>query len=194
MSRNWTISDLEALANRRKNKDDELKAKNREALRRGPLRSNSVSNACRIGIDPAFRKGGFCVCVIDEDSTARFTTFSGLVAFVKWLYWEAPDQAIVTVENSNLQNKTFDMSGSKAEVARKSRNVGCNQAISQEVVNFCIDKYGEENVNNISPKEKGAKLTDVQFKSIATMKRHKLARYTGSQDQRDAYKLAIFGI
>ena len=182
---------LEELADIRKRIDAGTKQANKDALMRFKQKPLPV---CRIGIDPAARKAGFCVCVIDEEGTARFTTFGDVLDFVYWLDSDGPENAIVTVENSNLQNVTFDMGGSKSVVARKSRNVGKNQEASRLTVKACIRKYGKGNVNNISPKQKGRKLNERETMSIATMKRHKFARYDGSQDARDAYKLAIYGL
>lgn len=181
---------MQNLAQTRAKVDSNTKQSNREALKRFKRAPLPI---CRIGIDPAFREGGFCVCVIDSESVARFTTFKDVEAFIAWLWTDAPERAIVTVENSNLQNATFDMKGSKATVARKSRNVGANQAVSEITARACIRKYGKENVNNISPREKGRKLTEKEFQSLVMMKKHKLSRYRKSQDARDAYKLSIYG-
>lgn len=150
-----------------------------------------------IGIDPSFRKGGFAVCVIDEANEARFTIFKGgLLQFIGWILHDAPDEAIVVVENSNLQNITFDMSGSKASVARTSRNVGANQAASQYTFDICYFRYGKT-AYQISPKEKGAKRSDDTVKRIAKSFNHTLTNYKGQvseQDKRDAYCLAIIGL
>lgn len=176
-------------AKQRKESNNEATKANRAAV------ANHLRKAVpsvKIGIDPSFRKGGLGVCVIDETGEAHFKKFKGrgLVDFVKWMYWEAPEKATVTIENSNLQNKTFDMRGTKAAVARKSRNVGCNQATSEYFVDFCIDKYGKENVNSISPRTKGKKWTKAFFGLMVKSNKHKLTGYTGTQDQIDAYQLA----
>lgn len=155
-----------------------------------------------IGCDPAFRKNGFAICIIDEDRTVRCIQFKTFLEFLSWLWAEgsAPERAVVTIENSNLQNATFDMSGSKAEIARKSRNVGKNQAISQATVDAFKAKYGKD-VFGISPKEKGGKWTNQEFHAVLKSERHTFLvvdpkEYrTGkvSQDKRDAYKLALMG-
>lgn len=66
-----------------------------------------------IGIDPAFRKNGFVICIINEQSEVDFITFKDFTAFLDWVF-TAP-LAIYTVENSYLQDLTFDMRGSKPE-------------------------------------------------------------------------------
>lgn len=145
-----------------------------------------------IGVDPAFRKGGFCACFLDmTDRTAVFRSFRDVLEFDRFLHSpDAPEKAIVCVENSNLQNKNFDMTGSRPELARKGRNVGTNQAASQLTVQSVIDRYGKAACINISPKEKGAKYSKEIFGKVVNQDRITLVKYTGSQDQRDAYKLA----
>lgn len=140
---------------------------------------------CVIGIDPAFRKNGFAMCIIDENNELAFTMFkNGLQEFVRWIWQDAPDNAIVGVENSNLQNVTFDMRGTKAVIARKSRNVGKNQAVSQMVVDLCREKWGNENVADISPRQKGAKWDADTFRKATGL------TIQTNQDKRDAYKIA----
>ncbi|MBK8706491.1 MAG: hypothetical protein IPN33_24960, partial [Saprospiraceae bacterium] len=65
-----------------------------------------MNRPCLIGIDPAFRKDGFCVVVIDENRTAAAKIFKSFLDFLKWLP-EAPDNAIVTIENSNEEKALF---------------------------------------------------------------------------------------
>lgn len=149
----------------------------------------------RIGIDPAFRKDGFVMCVIDENNEVQFTTFPTFLHFVRWLMSpdEAPAEAIVVIENSNLDNATYDMTGNKATIARKSRNVGCNQAISQCTYEICKWKYGNK-AFGVTPGQKGKKWTDMEFKAVVRQEKHILINYKGNkdeQDKRDAYKLAL---
>jgi len=152
---------------------------------------------CFIGIDPSFRKNGFAICVIDEDLTANFIKFIDVHGFVCWLI-DAPHNAFYCIENSNLQNETFDMSGSKSIIAKKSRDVGKNMAISQITVDICMQKAGKENVLELSPLQKGKKITDNSiFLNIAHQERIKLLNYKGlkgEQDERDAFLLAIKAI
>ena len=102
----------------------------------------------RIGVDPAFRIGGFGVAIFDNsDRTMRFLDFADLIEFYDWLMSEeSPEFAKCVIENSNLQNCTFDKRGTKAIISRKSRNVGANQAVSQLTVIACVKKYGKRNV------------------------------------------------
>lgn len=180
---------LEQVAAMRNSVDARSKRANRKALAAFGKPAYTRPQ-CRIGIDPAFRKKGFCVCIIDEDREVNFITFKSFLDFLDWLP-DAPDNAIVTVENSNLQNKTFDMSGNKATVARKSRNVGCNQAASQYTVDACIKRWGKERVRGISPAQKGRKWTEPTFKLIAQQEKVKCFNRKGTQDERDAFQLAV---
>lgn len=145
-----------------------------------------------IGVDPAFRKDGFAACVIDQtDKTARFLNFQDVLRWSEWLHSDdAPEHAIVCIENSNLQDITFDMRGNRSEIARKSRNVGCNQAVSQLAFVAAVRRYGPGWVFEISPKDKGHKYTPSEFLSVVRQDGIKLPGGSINQDHRDAYKLA----
>lgn len=151
-----------------------------------------------IGVDPAFRKGGFWACFVDLiDRTARFRQFRDVLEFDRFLQSaEAPERALAVVENSNLQNVTFkrNQGGSNAEVMRKSRNVGTNQAASELTYRAAVDRYGKDNVMNISPERKGTKFNEMYFRAAMKGDRVKADNYTGVQDQRDAYQLARMGM
>ena len=158
-------------------------------------RANKKMKPLLIGIDPAFRKSGFCACVIDQENEVQFKTFkNGFLDFMKWAD-DLPDEVIICIENSNLQNVTYPgKTQSKAVLAKISRNVGANQAASQYTVDYCIAKFGDKKVLGISPLTKGAKwVKDSTFKRVVKSENHTLVNYTGSQDQRDAYKLALIG-
>lgn len=150
-----------------------------------------------IGVDPAFRKDGFRACVVDyTDRTVRFLAFDSVLHWDRWLRSDdapAPDinRVVVVVENSNLQNQNFDMSGSRAEIARKGRNVGTNQAVSQLAFQSAADRYGRGSVYEVSPRQKGAKWTDIEAKAVAMQERLLLPK--SNQDERDAFKLALIG-
>jgi hypothetical protein len=146
-----------------------------------------------IGIDPAFRANGFAICIIDtSDKSARFVTFKdGFLGFVSWFLNDSPSEAIICIENSNLQKSTFDMRGNKKEVARKSRNVGINQAVSQCTVDLCKTKY---KVIDCSPKQKGGKWNKATFNIVLSQKKHTTIKKTSNQDERDAYKLALIAL
>jgi hypothetical protein len=145
-----------------------------------------------IGIDPAFRKAGFAICIIDTEGEAQGKMFKSFLDFLRWLttLGEAPENAIVGIENSNLQNITFDMKGTKGMVAKISRNVGANQAASQYTVDLCKHHYGEKSVIEISPKQKGAKWSQAVFRAVAKSEGHKVVGKF-NQDQRDAYQIAL---
>lgn len=165
-----------------------------------------------VGIDPAFRKNGFCICCVDtSDNTVSFKTVkNGLLDFFSWVINEAPtkEDCIICVENSNLQDTffythvalnggallTFQQSkGIKSrpltsgEAAKANRSVGKNMAISQIVVDFlAIHNYM---VVDLSPKDKGAKYNDSTFQAVARSAKHSVPK-KASQDEMDAYKLA----
>ena len=136
-----------------------------------------------IGIDPSFRENGFCICVLDAEQITFFT-FKNFIDFIH--YYNANDflDTIFCVENSNLQDTTFSKCKIPSELAKISRSVGKNQAVSQIVVWMLQAKVGKERVLNISPKFKGANLTPLQFEQASSLK------IKTSQDERDAYKLA----
>jgi hypothetical protein len=148
-----------------------------------------------IGIDPAFRKNGFVICIINEQREVDFITFKDFTAFIDWV-WTAP-LAIYTVENSYLQDLTFDMRGSKPEIAKKSRHVGMNQAISEATFRILKKMFGSY-VFEISPKAKGEKWNDNQLRLYSKHFKHTVfLNYKGlisEQDKRDSYKLALFSI
>ena len=146
-----------------------------------------------IGCDPAFRAGGFWAAILDmEDKTIRFMSFD-LLSWHDFLRSaDAPPSCFICVENSNLQNKSFDMTGTKAEIARKGRNVGCNQAVSELAYRSAVLQYGARNVFQVSPKEKGVKITDTSvFFGIMKQEGILLPPGATNQDQRDAAKLAL---
>lgn len=158
-------------------------------------------NMILIGIDPAFRDSGFTICVI-QDNIVSFYTMKTFIDFLEWVNANThfiDDHHIIVVENSNLQNLTFNMNGSKLVVAKLSRNVGANQAISQLVVDYL--KYSHFNVVGISPKDKGRKLNHSETELVMIYEKHsvnpeKKHTYKGlnyEQDKRDAYKLALIG-
>jgi len=62
-----------------------------------------------IGIDPAFRKGGFWAAFLDlKERTVWFRSFRDVLVFDRFIHSaDAPERAFVVVENSNLQNITF---------------------------------------------------------------------------------------
>ena len=126
------------------------------------------------------------ICSI-EGKDVYFKTFKSYLEFLGWvLNGDAPENGKWGVENSNMQNTTFDMSGSKEKIASKSRNVGKNQAVSQLTVDLLKVKFGAKNVFSISPKQKGRKLGEREFKAVSGI------TIGTSQDERDAWLIAEF--
>lgn len=153
-----------------------------------------MANNILIGIDPAFRDNGFAMCIIDKtDREIYFKVFkNGFLDFVSWFLYDSPDSAIVCIENSNLQNKTFSYyKGNKKQMEHISRSVGKNQAISQCVVDLCSTKY---KVIDLSPKDKGSKWNAETFKRELKKHNHITKKKTSNQDERDAYKLALIAL
>lgn len=146
-----------------------------------------------IGVDPAFRANGFAIAIIDKtDNTVLFKVFKdGFLGFTSWFLSDSPEICIVCVENSNLQNTTFDMRGNKNVIAMKSRSVGKNQAISQCTVDLLRTKY---KVVDCSPRQKGGKWNDKQYNAAMKVNKHTTTKKTSNQDERDAYKLALIAL
>ena len=146
-----------------------------------------------VGIDPAFRKNGYALCINDiSNNTVDFIIMNDFIQFVSYID-NIPKDSLFCVENSNLQNLSFDMTGNKNVIARKSRNVGMNQAISQLTCDLIISKGYK--LLQISPKSKGNKwnndITSILFKYHKEVKNYK--GLESEQDKRDAYKLTIIG-
>lgn len=148
-----------------------------------------------IGIDPAFRQGGFWVAIIDyTERSIVFRPFKNVLAFDRWLQSpEAPDKALVCIENSNRQNVNFRTSPNIAKTARMGRNVGTNQAVSQLTVDAARDRYGMDSVVELSPAEKGVKWNSRQFQAVARQEGLTLYNFPDNQDARDAAKVALVG-
>lgn len=106
------------------------------------------------------------VCILDTaERTAHFRVFRDVLTFDRWLQGpDAPDDALVTVENGNATNTSFDQKGSRGSVARKGRNVGTNQAVSQLAVQSATDRYGK--CRSVSPKQKGKKWSKREFEAV----------------------------
>jgi len=147
-----------------------------------------------VGVDPAFRKGGFWACVIDmTDKTVAFREFADVLQWHDWIRSpDAPEECFVCVENSNMQDVTFayGMVGNKSQVARTSRNVGANQAVSELTYRSAVARYGSHRVFQVSPEQKGRKYSPDQFAAVIRHDGVLLPKGGNNQDQRDAYKLA----
>jgi hypothetical protein len=143
-----------------------------------------------IGIDPAIRKNGFALCFYDTINKTVDFQIMDFIDFVFYVMDRDTYSYKFAVENSNLQNLSFDMKGNKNVLARKSRNVGMNQAVSQLTCDL-LKRRGFE-VVEISPKQKGAKLEHETFKALTmnmTVSNYKGLK--GEQDKRDAFKIAL---
>lgn len=151
-------------------------------------------NNIYIGIDPSFRRYGFGVCIIDRaDNTCRFLRLRDFLAFVSWFNHDAPADAVYCVENSNLTDATFSRYGIKgqSQLAKVSRNVGKNQAISQATVDI-INHAGRFKLLDLSPADKGAKWSEKTAAAVAASKGLIIpAGALEKEDNRDALKLAI---
>jgi hypothetical protein len=146
------------------------------------------------GIDPAFRKKGFAMAMIDySDKTVNFKVFRDFLAFCSWFLHESPESMTVTVENSNLQNKTFSYyKGSKSELEHISRSVGKNQAISQCTVDLLKTKPNYR-VIDISPKQKGKKWSQATAEAFLKSEGLTPNKKRLNQDERDALQIAAKG-
>lgn len=147
-----------------------------------------------IGIDPAFRVGGFSIAILDSVAKTidriRFKTF---IDFLRWYDKQDCKEWMFCIENSNLQNVGFSMKGSKGVIHRKGRNVGTNQAVSQLAVDLCRTRC--DNVIELSPKDKGRKWTaNIFLATINSLGVKQINKGITSQDDRDAAKMAILAL
>ncbi len=160
-------------------------------------------NTVIIGLDPAFREGGFGAATIENG----VVTFGNIKNFADFLEFcdIAPDGALWCVENSNLDNTTYQYlrGGNTRTLMAKSRDVGKNQAISQVVCDYLVKKFGAERVTAISPRQKGAKWGVFNGKRNMSIARE-IARTVGEQsglksvgwqtatpDEVDAFQVAM---
>ena len=145
-----------------------------------------------MGVDPSFRKNGFSVAIIDtQNKEVEFLTFkNGFLSFQNWV--RRNDEGVICIENSNLQNKSFDTLGSKGVVARKSRNVGTNQAVSQLSVDYCMG-FPHLVTVEVSPKEKGKKWSRETAMSVINSEGLTANKAKISQDEADSLQLALMG-
>lgn len=153
-----------------------------------------------IGIDPAFRKGGFWVCAASFGfGVAVFFSYRDVLCFdrdlqkarsglegkpIRW-----------AVENSNLQNFNFAAHSSNhlGIQARLGRNVGANQAASAYAVQAVQDIGFAGSLVEIKPETKGHKMNHDIFLVLCRQDGIKdFQGYTRNQDQRDAYSLCSF--
>jgi hypothetical protein len=147
-----------------------------------------------IGVDPALRLSGMAACIIMTDKVVRFKKYKRFVDFLKNVEaWVAYENPIVLVEDSSLQNVTFNNSINRAILSRMSRNVGMNQAASRIAYEW-IKSYNLE-AYNISPEAKGKKFNKDVFMKVVASERLKFEPNFKpakiSQDEIDAFFLAL---
>jgi hypothetical protein len=147
-----------------------------------------------IGVDPALRLNGMAACFIMTDKVVRFKKYKRFVDFLKnveaWVVYENP---VVMVEDSSLQNITFNNSTNRAILSRMSRNVGMNQGASRIAYEWIKDNGCE--AYNISPEQKGKKWSKEMFLKIFEREGYKFEpdfkSAKISQDEIDCFTLAI---
>lgn len=146
-----------------------------------------------IGVDPAIRLNGMAACFIEYDKTVIFKKYKRFVDFLKdSVRWKLLNP-VVMVEDSSLQNITFNNSTNRAILSRMSRNVGMNQGASRIAYEWIKDNGCE--VYNISPEQKGKKWSKEMFLKIFEREGYKfepdfkIAKI--SQDEIDCFSLAI---
>lgn len=152
-----------------------------------------------IGIDPAARKDGTALCIIDEQGEVSFQTFASPYRFILWAHSdEAPMRAIVGIEDSGKDKTVFAYlrTGSTASQRSKAVAVGKNMGASAILVECCQQVWGKGQVFDMSPTEKGAKIKDVSiFAAYVRSNKHRIVSgYKGindEQDERDSYLVAI---
>jgi hypothetical protein len=100
---------------------------------------------------------------------------------------------VVLVEDSSLQNITFNSSINRAILSRMSRNVGMNQAASRIAYEW-IKEQGCE-AYNISPEQKGKKWGKEIFTKVFQSEGYKFENNFKpakiSQDEIDCFTLAL---
>ena len=146
-----------------------------------------------IGVDPALRLNGMAACFIEYDKTVIFKKYKRFVDFLKdSVRWKLLNP-VVMVEDSSLQNITFNNSTNRAILSRMSRNVGMNQGASRIAYEWIKDNGCE--AYNISPEQKGKKWSKEMFLKIFEREGYKFEpdfkSAKISQDEIDCFSLAI---
>lgn len=147
-----------------------------------------------IGVDPALRIKGMAACFIKPSKEVEFKRYKRFLDFLKdSIFWKNLGNPVVMVEDSSLQNITFNNSTNRAILSRMSRNVGMNQGASRIAYEWIKDNGCE--VYNISPEQKGKKWSKEMFLKIFEREGYtfqpdfKPAKI--SQDEIDAFFLAL---
>jgi len=113
-----------------------------------------------IGIDPSVSSNKFAYAVVNwETKTATVGVFRDFFEFQDLAVELAGKEGVsAAVDNSNAQNVTFKSKGSKAQVAKISRNVGRNQEVSE----LCLAWFKKLGIphRSVSPSSSGQKKSD----------------------------------
>lgn len=92
----------------------------------------------------------------------------------------------IQVENSNLQKPVFKKGAGVAEILAVGKNMGISEEATKIAAAYSQIPPG------ISPKQKGAKITNPKiFEGIRIANNLTFVWYKGTQDERDAMKLAL---
>jgi len=148
-----------------------------------------------IGVDPAIRLNGMAACFIKPDKEVEFKKYKRFVDFLEdSFHWHKDyEKVVVLVEDSSLQNVTFNSSINRAILSRISRKVGMNQAASRIAYEW-IKENGCE-AYNISPLQKGSKWTKISFIKVFQSEGYKFETNFKpakiSQDEIDCFTLAL---
>jgi hypothetical protein len=148
-----------------------------------------------IGVDPAIRINGMAACFIKPNKEVEFKKYKRFVDFLEdSFHWHKDyENVIVLVEDSSLQNVTFNSSINRAILSRISRKVGMNQAASRIAYEW-IKENGCE-AYNISPLQKGSKWTKISFMKVFQNEGYKFEPNFKpakiSQDEIDCFTLAL---
>jgi hypothetical protein len=148
-----------------------------------------------IGVDPAIRLNGMAACFIKPNKEVEFKKYKRFVDFLEDSFHWHKDyiNAVVMVEDSSLQNVTFNSSINRAILSRISRKVGMNQAASRIAYEW-IKENGCE-AYNISPLQKGSKWTKISFMKVFQNEGYKFEPNFKtnkiSQDEIDCFTLAL---
>lgn len=133
-------------------------------------------------------------CFIKPDKEVVFKRYKRFVDFIKdAMFYRLHINPVVLVEDSSLQNVTFNSSINRAILSRMSRNVGMNQAASRIAYEW-IKENGCE-AYNISPEQKGKKWGKEIFMKVFKNEGYKFEPNFKpakiSQDEIDCFTLAL---
>jgi hypothetical protein len=133
-------------------------------------------------------------CFILPDKQVVFKRYKRFVDFLgDVMTWFDYDNMVVLVEDSSLQNVTFNKSINRAILSRMSRNAGMNQAASRIAYEWI--KGQDIEAYNISPEQKGKKWGKEIFMKVFQNEGYKFEPNFKpakiSQDEIDCFTLAL---